>query len=369
MSPRALVVIGASAGGVEALRAVTRGLPPDLDAAVLVVLHIPRTAPSALPRILDRAGPLPAAQAVDGEPLQAGRIYVAPMDHHLLVMDGRVRLSREPAETGHRPAINPLFRSAARLAGECTLAMVLSGFRADGTAGAAAVRACGGRVLVQDPGEAMHPSMPSSVIEYVGCDRVCRAAEMGAAVAELIQALPEGSAYPCSGPAAAQPAEAVPTHAGAVPTHAGPADHPEATPADLAGPDASHPHRPERTGTDLAGTPAGLACPSCHRGLFEVPGEPPPRYRCRVGHDWSPQNLLARQASAFEGALRTALRCLEEKAALARRLGESAQRRGAPSERHDQAEQQARHTGRLIRELLEGGGTSGGLPGGAEPTG
>jgi two-component system, chemotaxis family, protein-glutamate methylesterase/glutaminase len=187
--PKALVVVGASAGGVEALRALVAGLPPDLDAAVLVVLHIPRSGPSALPTILNRAGPLPATHATDGEPLRAGHIYVAPSDHHLLVLDHRGQLSRGPAENGHRPAVNPLFRSAARAGGPRTIAVVLSGSRDDGTSGAAVVAEQGGRLFVQDPDDALYPSMPRSVIENVGADRICTAAALGPAIAETVAAL------------------------------------------------------------------------------------------------------------------------------------------------------------------------------------
>jgi two-component system chemotaxis response regulator CheB len=327
MPPGAVVVIGASAGGVEALRALVGGLRPDLDAAVLVVLHIPRTGPSALPRILDRAGPLPCAHAVDGERLESGRIYVAPTDYHLLVLGGRIRLSRGPAENGHRPAVDPLFRSAARAFGPRTVAVVLSGARDDGTAGAATVVAHGGRLLVQDPDDALHPSMPRSAIGHVGADRICPVAKLGPVVAEVVDALHEQ-------PEAADPASK--------------------DDAELATLETAMANMENLTSDAMPSRPAGLACPSCHGALFELPGQPSPRYRCWVGHAWSPQSLLDEQAAAFEGALWMALRSLDEKAALARRMREAADARGSDgaAERYDTVSEEAEQASQLIRELI-----------------
>ncbi|HWS39345.1 MAG TPA: chemotaxis protein CheB [Actinoplanes sp.] len=162
---RDLIAVGASAGGVEALRALVAGLPADYPGALLVVLHVPRSAPSALPAILSRSGPLPAATATDGEPARAGRIYVAPADHHLLLLGGHLRLSRGSAENGHRPAVDPLFRSVARTASRRAVGVVLSGSRDDGAAGLSSIAARGGTTVVQDPDDALHSSMPRAAME------------------------------------------------------------------------------------------------------------------------------------------------------------------------------------------------------------
>lgn len=181
-----LVVVGASAGGVQALRTMVQGLPDDLAAAVLVVLHIPMGAPSALAKILARSGALPANTAQHGEQILPGRIYVAPAGQHLLVDGDRIALSGGPTENGHRPAVDPLFRSAAQHFGPRVLGVILSGSRDDGAAGLAAVAERGGVPIVQDPETAQHRSMPCAALEKLPVEHVLPPAEIGRLVAELV---------------------------------------------------------------------------------------------------------------------------------------------------------------------------------------
>jgi two-component system chemotaxis response regulator CheB len=295
-----VVVVGASAGGVEALRALAASLPVGLPAAVVVVLHIPSDAPSALAAILHRAGPLPAVTARHGMRLEAGTIFVAPADHHVLVTDGHLHLSRGPRENGHRPSIDPLFRSAAVDFGSHSTGVVLSGNRDDGTAGLAVLVRQGGAGLVQEPAEAMYPGMPQSALDNVPRVRALPAAKLGAAVAELLQDPPDpGSDDPAPPPDGLASAEAD-------------------VAAAVGGP-APRLH---------LGEPSPLSCPDCDGVLFRLAGAPGPRFRCRVGHAWSPGSLAAQQEDGVDVVLWAALRALEEKAALQRWLADDAEAAG-----------------------------------------
>lgn len=192
---RDLVVIGASAGGVEALKEVVAGIPADLPAAVCVVLHLAPGSHSALAHILDRAGPLPCGSAIDGAALRSAEIVVAPPDHHL-VIEGRVaRLTVEAPEHGHRPAVNVLFRSAATARGARVVGVILSGTQDDGAAGLAAIEQRGGATVVQSPKDALYPGMPTSALANVEADAVAPSDLIGEAIAAIVrgQAPPEGA--------------------------------------------------------------------------------------------------------------------------------------------------------------------------------
>jgi two-component system, chemotaxis family, protein-glutamate methylesterase/glutaminase len=180
-----VIVVGASAGGVETLRELVAGLPSDLPASILVVLHVAPDHKSILPRILTGAGPLPAAHAKNGEALEPGRIYVAPPDRHLVVDDGIVRLTRSPPEGGHRPAVDTLFRTAARFHGTRVVGVVLSGALDDGTAGLVAIKQRGGVTVVQDPDEALCADMPRNALENLQVDHCLPTAKIAALLEKL----------------------------------------------------------------------------------------------------------------------------------------------------------------------------------------
>lgn len=185
MFNRNVIVVGASLGGVEALPRLVAGLPPDLEAAVLVVLHMAPNFPSYLAERLDQAGPLAAAAGVEGEELRPGRIYVPVPDHHLMLEGPRIRLSRGPRESHARPSVDVLFRSAAVHHGRRVIGVVLTGGLDDGTAGLWAVKDRGGVAIVQSPDEALYPSMPASALQHVSIDHVLPLGRMAEVLVRL----------------------------------------------------------------------------------------------------------------------------------------------------------------------------------------
>ena len=197
MATHDTIVVGASAGGVQALTKLVTGLPADLPAAVFIVLHIPAESPGLLPTILARDSGLPVAHAVDGNEIRPGQVYVAPPDQHLIIEQKRVRLVHGPKENRHRPSIDALFRSAAHWAGPRTIGVVLTGARDDGTVGMRAINQRGGITIVQDPHEALFPSMPMSVIKEIRVDYTVPLSEIAPLLAHLSRTTAEqGGRYP-----------------------------------------------------------------------------------------------------------------------------------------------------------------------------
>jgi two-component system chemotaxis response regulator CheB len=321
---RDLVVVGASAGGVEALRDMVSTLPADLPAAILVVLHLPAQSESALPAILNRSGSLPAQAARDGAPIETGRIYVARPDYHLAVVGDHLALTRGPRENGHRPAVDVLFRTAARTMGPRVVGVVLSGTLDDGTAGMLAIAARGGVTVAQDPHEALYPAMPRSVIDHVEPEHVLPARAIGVLLDRRCREAVDVTQAPAAPPML----------------------HRESAMAEL--------DRDAITSEEPTGGPSGLTCPDCAGTLYEMEAEDMLRFRCRVGHAWSAESLAVEQGLAFEGALWMAMRSLEEKAALGRQMAETARGRGIAlsAERFQMMSEEAAQAARLIHDLL-----------------
>jgi two-component system chemotaxis response regulator CheB len=320
-----IIVIGASSGGVEVLTSLVRGLPEQLPAAIFVVLHVRPDAPSLLPAILNRVGVLPAAHAVDGEPIRTGRIYVAPPGMQMYLQRNRVTVERGPRENMHRPAIDPLFRTAAHHHGSRVIGVIASGALDDGTAGLQAIKDAGGIAVVQDPADAACASMPAHAMERVVVDHCVRASELPALLERLAhEPAPEPDAR-----------MQIPLET-----------REEANPAF------------ERSVTGAAiGVDSGLTCPECSGVLREVREGDVLRFRCRVGHAYTSQTMLEAQGETVEAALWVAVRSLEERSLLLDKLAETARGRGHDGVAalfNDRSVALARDV-RVLRELIARG--------------
>jgi two-component system, chemotaxis family, protein-glutamate methylesterase/glutaminase len=383
--PPLIITIGTSAGGIDALSKVVAGLEPGLPAAVFVAMHIARE--SVLAAILDRHGALPAEQAMDGAPIEAGRVYVAPPDYHLTIEGGRMRVARGPRENGHRPSIDTLFRSAARVHRSRVVGVLLTGLLDDGVAGLFVIRARGGVAVVQDPDDAVAPDMPRQALRYVGADHCVPAVEMGPLLSELARGdMAKTSKKKSRAAEARTGTSGAAGRAGAGGSGRRKAASPAssgATKGDAAKGDLSRlpsprtsAARPQRsTGrgrdqaslrealpaspapkstTELARSAAPFVCPECHGPLFEVREGELRHWRCIVGHGFSPESLTAAHTEALERALWIAGRTLQERVYLRRLM---ADRRGkGPDKLLAEKLQEGADTAErdlvLIREIL-----------------
>jgi two-component system chemotaxis response regulator CheB len=322
-----LIVVGASAGGVMALQELTAGLPEDLQAAVLIVLHVGAHR-SVLPTLLAKRCPLPVAHAVDNEPIPVGEVRVAPPDHHLVVQNGVLMLNRGPKEHGSRPAIDPLFRTAALAYGPAVVGVVLTGMLDDGTPGLQAIKARGGTAIVQDPGDAFAPSMPSSALRFVEVDHCVPLALMPMLLGSL----------------AAQPATAV----------ASPPLDDDALEREQ---DVANGNGNVMETLSTFATPSPLACPECHGGLWKVLDSRPERYRCHTGHAYTLRTLQEAMATASDEAGWNALRALQERVIVLEHMESSYESFGDTAEAGRVASARSRLDRQVdvLRTLLEEG--------------
>jgi two-component system chemotaxis response regulator CheB len=323
MDPKRLIVVGTSAGGLEALRTLAAALPEDLAAPICVVMHTSPQSPGILHEILGRSGRLPATSARNGERLRAGHIYVAPPDCHLLVEPGRLRVTKGPRENRFRPAVDPLFRSAAQVFGPAAIGVIMTGNLDDGTAGLWAVKQLGGTAIVQDPEDALYPSMPENALRHVRVDYVVPLAEIGPLLARLTQA-PAVEAEPAAVPDQVEVEVKIAKEQNAL--------------------DA---------GLEQIATPSSFACPECHGVLLQLEEGGRIRFRCHTGHAYSAESLLAAVGESIEEALWTAVRSLEEGGLLLQRIAEHLGSHGgnrghALQERANEARRQAE----AVRKVL-----------------
>lgn len=317
-----IIVIGCSAGGLEALLRLVRNLPSDLPAALFVVQHFPANSTSFLPDILSRAGPLPAAHPEDGETIVQGRIYVAPPDHHLLINPGHILLRHGPKESSHRPAIDPLFRTAAKAYGRRVVGVLLSGMLDDGSAGLLDIKTHGGVTVVQDPEDALYPQMPRNAIESVDVDHILPVSTMGRLLIQL----------------ALEPV----------------AEQREMLMNKEPKPDSAEFGDAALKTHELPDPPSSLTCPDCGGALWERDQGRFINFRCHVGHAYSTESLLSEQSEMLERALWASLRILEERRALMDQLTSRARTRNhsLSAEQFEENAQEAEQHAQTIRQVL-----------------
>ena len=285
-----IVVIGASSGGIEALRTLVADLPEDFPAPIAIVLHMSPDSPGLLADILSRPARLPVVTPRNGERLASGRIYVAPPDRHLVLEPGRLRVTKGPKENRFRPAIDPLFRSAAQVFGPGAIGVILTGNLGDGTAGLWAIKRLGGVTVVQDPDDALFPSMPRNAIESVQPHHVVPLSQIAPLLACLTATEP-------------QAVEEVP-----VPDHM----HIEVN--------IAKEQNPMDAGLERIARPSSFACPECHGVLLQLDQEGRIRFRCHTGHAYSIESLLNAIGEGIDEALWNAIRALEEGTLLMRQM-------------------------------------------------
>jgi two-component system chemotaxis response regulator CheB len=295
MAKKDLIVIGGSAGSHKPLRQIMSDLPADLPASVFVATHVPTTSPGYLADVLASAGPLPVSRAVDGQPVERGHVYTAVPHRHLLLVDGIMRLGDGPRENMTRPAIDPLFRSAALAYGPRAVGVILSGLLNDGASGLAAIKECGGTAVVQHPLDAESDEMPLAALEAVTPDEVANSNQIGRLLSEIVTM------------EAAEPVPCPPNLMLEVEIAAG-----------------------ARLGSDALreiADPSALSCPDCQGVLSEVRGQSPLRFRCQIGHAYTAEVLAGRSKEVGQ-AMRFALRIMEERVTLVTRMAQDARTRG-----------------------------------------
>ncbi|APA89844.1 chemotaxis protein CheB (plasmid) [Paraburkholderia sprentiae WSM5005] len=326
MAQRDFIVIGTSSGGVDALRLLASQLPVDIPASIAVVLHIGAHG-SMLPALLSYAGPLPAKHAEDGERYAPGTIYVAPPDRHLVVEDGQLRLLHSAKENFARPAIDPLFRSAAAQIGPRAIGVILTGLLDDGAAGLEAIQACGGATLVQDPADAFASDMPRHASPFA--DYVLPLDKMGQCLVSLTRAN-------ASGPETNDPARR------------------EATDRIVLEQSAWLAGAPPFDAIRGLATPSTFTCPECNGTLWRIAASRVMRYRCHTGHAYSAASLHDGLMVDAEDSLRNALRALREREMFSSELRDHFEKTGdtTAQQREEDNARRARRAAELLQSLL-----------------
>jgi len=294
MAHQDIVVIGTSAGGVVALLELMKSLPKDFGASIFIVQHIPPYSHSNLPAILNRESPIPAAHAIDGEPIQKRKIYIAPPDHHLLIEDDRILVKKGPKENRFRPSIDALFRSAAYVYGSRVVGVILSGLLDDGTSGLWTVKRLGGTCIIQEPEEAAFPSMPKSVLEYVDVDHILPIQKIGPLLHRLTKQ-----------PSTQQPIRLSKEEIKRIQVE-----------TNIAAQDNAF-----ELGILELGKFTPFTCPECNGILVEIKEGKLTRFRCHTGHAFTDTALLAGITKSIEDDLWQTVRGMEEAVMLLEQRG------------------------------------------------
>jgi two-component system chemotaxis response regulator CheB len=294
MEKRNIIVIGASAGGFEAIKQLVTDLPANLDASVFIVWHMSPDVRGILPQVLNKQQKLYAAHGQDKELIKPGRIYVAPPDHHLLIEHGLVRVTRGPKENRFRPAVDPLFRSAALAYGARVIGVILSGALDDGSAGLWTIKQQGGMAVVQHPYDAEVPSMPESAIKAVTADYVVPVREMGNVLVKLVNE--EVVEHNDNGKGQQIRTE----------IEVGVAMEDKGLQQNIL----------------QYGELSPYTCPECHGVLAALKEGDRVRFRCHTGHAYSADSLLADLTENIEDSLWTAIRSIQESVMLLNHMGD-----------------------------------------------
>lgn len=294
MEKRNIIVIGASAGGFEALKKLVADLPVKMDASVFIVWHMSPDLKGILPQVLNRSQTMFAAHALDQEKVNVSRIYIAPPDHHLILEKGSMRITRGPKENRFRPAVDPLFRSAAYAYGNRVIGIVLSGALDDGSAGLWTIKQFGGTTIVQDPNDAEVCSMPANAMKAVNVDHIVPIEEMGSLLARLVE----------------EPVlESTETNL----------NEKEKTQLEI---NIAMEENGLKNSLNEFGKPTHYTCPDCHGVLSSIKEGNRLRFRCHTGHAFSPDSLLATISTSIEDGLWSAIRNMQESVFLLNHMGD-----------------------------------------------
>lgn len=322
MSRRDIIAIGGSLGAVDAVKQLCRDLPGDLAASIFIVIHVGAKGKDLLAGIFDANSSISISTAVDGEVLRPGHAYVAPADHHLLVIGNVVRLGRGPRENMARPAVDPLFRSVAISFGSRAIAVVLTGMLNDGTSGLADVKRCGGTTVVQNPADAVAPDMPRGALRGSDVDYRAPLSEMATLLIKLVG------------------------------EEAGPAvDIPEDIVSEV---EIALGRRSDSEVLAKFSDPVALSCPACGGVLSQIQRWPPLRFRCQVGHSYTADALATEKEGTVDEAIRVALRIVEERAVLTQKMADDARQtgRGAAAASYEQRVSESRAYADTLRQAI-----------------